>query len=295
MDKKAKAAAKDEWKAITREGNLTLRKNLTIDIKWENETLDHQLIGYLNYKGRAMEMSDIVEFNNRLLTVDDKTGLVYDITKRKGKAIPWLFLNSGPGNTTSGMKVEWLTEKDGLLYAGGHGSEYRNTSTGQVTSMDPMWIKTITKTGEVKSLNWFWPFSKLRNASGYPEPGYLTHEAVQWSSVHRKWFFLPRKASKTAYNETEDETKGCQLLITADENFANIVVKKIDGEPHPKRGYSAFDFIPNSRDTVMVALKSEEVGNRTESYVSVLAINGRVFLEDQNLEGDHKFEGIYFI
>jgi len=45
----------------------------------------------------------------------------------------------------------------------------------------------------------------------------MIHEAVVWSEVHKKWFFLPRKASKSKYNDVDDERHGTNLLLVADE------------------------------------------------------------------------------
>ncbi|KJH40156.1 Apyrase [Dictyocaulus viviparus] len=240
-----------------------------------------------------MELSDLSEFNGRILSPDDKTGMIYEI--RGGKAIPWIFLNSGPGNTTNGMKAEWTTIKGDYLYVGGHGTEYRN-KTGAVKSKDSMWIKIVNKKGEVKSVNWENIYKRIRQAVNITEPGYLTHEAVQWSEFHRKWFILPRKESKTVYNETEDEQKGTNLLLIGDPLLENFKVVRIGNLTHPERGFSGFDFIPNTDDRIILALKSEEVGKLpTKSYVTVFDIEGHIILDDQQLDGDFKFEGIYFV
>lgn len=37
----------------------------------------------LNYKGKAMELSDLSEYNGHLLSPDDKTGIVYEIKDGK--------------------------------------------------------------------------------------------------------------------------------------------------------------------------------------------------------------------
>lgn len=58
-------------------------------------------------------------------------------------------------------------------------------------------------------------------------PGYLIHESCVWSSLKNNWYFLPRRASSTAYNEVEDEHKGTNLLITANEQFTNTHVKTV--------------------------------------------------------------------
>ncbi|EYC15011.1 hypothetical protein Y032_0038g3578 [Ancylostoma ceylanicum] len=137
----------------------------------------------------------------------------------------------------------------------------------------------------------------MRKQAGYDTPGYLTHEAVQWSDIKKKWFFLPRKASETRYNETIDETKGANLLIIGSEDFKEkFEVVKIKAEPqHPDRGFSAFDFLPDSNDEIIVALRSKEVKKTTESYITVFKTDGTVLLEDQKLDDGLKFEGIYFV
>jgi soluble calcium-activated nucleotidase 1 len=43
----------------------------------------------------------------------------------------------------------------------------------------------------------------------------MIHEAVVWSELQKKWFFLPRKASKSKYNDVDDERHGTNLLIVA--------------------------------------------------------------------------------
>ncbi|KAK6016715.1 Apyrase [Ostertagia ostertagi] len=232
-----------------------------------------QRLRSMNFKGRAMELSDLSVFHNRILTPDDKTGLVSEI--KDNKMIPWVFLNSGPGNTTSPFKCEWMTIKNDVLYAGGHGTEFRSIQ-GEVVHRNNMWIKTIAPSGKVTNVDWTKIYDKLRNAVGIFEPGYLTHEAVQWSETRKHWYFLPRKESKTVYVEEEEETR--QRIL------------------RPERGYSAFDFIPGTDDKIIVALKSKEVTDEpVETYVTVFTIDGQVLLDDQKLDGNYKFEGLYFI
>ncbi|WKY10182.1 hypothetical protein Q1695_002492 [Nippostrongylus brasiliensis] len=291
MDKAAETEkGKYTWRAVTREGTLRYDpKCQSVTVTWTPGS-DKNVTTHLNYKGRAMELSDLAEFHGRLLSPDDKTGMIYEI--KNGKAIPWAFLNSGPGNTTSGMKAEWMTIKDDMLYVGGHGMEYRDKN-GTVFSTDPMWIKTVSQSGEVTSIDWTEKFDKLRNKTGYYSPGYLTHEAAQWSDIRKKWFFLPRKANKNAYVESEDEVSGTNLLITADEKFENIEVVKIRTRYRKRRGFAAFEFVPNTNDSVIVAIKSKEIGNIIESYITAFTTEGKTLLHDQRLDGGLKFEGLF--
>ncbi|EYB98745.1 hypothetical protein Y032_0128g1423 [Ancylostoma ceylanicum] len=259
MDNFAKVESqKWKWRAITRKGKLTLdaeKKN--VNVEWDTES-DQDIASGLNYKGRAMELSDLSEYNGHLLSPDDKTGMLYEI-------------------------------KDG--------KEYRNEN-GDVVSEDPMWIKIITKRGEVRSKNWNRVFSRVRNEAGYPAPGYLTHEAVQWSEKLQQWLFLPRKASKTPYVESEDEKKGTNLLIKGTPDLKSFEVVRIGTEEveHPDRGFSAFDFIPGTEDRLIAAIKSREVeGEDPESYITVFDVDGNVLMEDMQLDGNYKFEGLYFV
>lgn len=84
------------------------------------------------------------------------------------------------------------------------------------------------------------------------------------------------------------------ILGTADLKAFNVV--HIGTLQHRERGFSAFDFVPETDDTILVALKSKEVeGQAPESYITVFDVEGRVLLEDQKLDDGYKFEGIYFI
>lgn len=59
------------------------------------------------------------------------------------------------------------------------------------------------------------------------EVKYITHEACMWSDVHQRFFFLPRKASMTDYNENEDDYKGTNILLSATADFNDIQVNII--------------------------------------------------------------------
>lgn len=71
-------------------------------------------------------------------------------------------------------------------------------------------------------VNWVEQYKAVRGIMDITYPGYMIHESGVWSDIHSKWFFLPRRCSKNRYNETTDETMGCNVLITADANFSKI-------------------------------------------------------------------------
>jgi len=66
------------------------------------------------------------------------------------------------------------------------------------------------------------------------------------------------------------------------------------GEIIPTHGYSSFKFLPGTNDLIIVALKSEEVGSKTASYITVFNIHGQIILPEIKI-ANHKYEGIEFI
>lgn len=64
----------------------------------------------------------------------------------------------------------------------------------------------------------------LRRSIGIEFPGYVIHEAANWSEIHRRWFFLPRRQSNKKYNELTDGMMGTNIIFSADENFNDIQV-----------------------------------------------------------------------
>lgn len=146
-------AKADTWRSYMKYGNLlwsAATRSLTV--QWdtaEPAELRHQFA----LKGRGMELSELVTFNGRLLTVDDRTGLVYEVRQTNGRAdgvVPWVVLmdGDGRGSTQKGFKSEWATVKDEQLWVGSMGKEW-TTALGQFESFDPMWVKVVTAGGQV--------------------------------------------------------------------------------------------------------------------------------------------------
>jgi len=67
----------------------------------------------------------------------------------------------------------------------------------------------------VRSESWISNYNKLRQkVPGTLHPGYLLHEAVQWSEIHKRWFFLPRRRSSEIYDKEAELQRGTNLLIS---------------------------------------------------------------------------------
>ncbi|KAH9490038.1 Soluble calcium-activated nucleotidase 1 [Bulinus truncatus] len=279
---------KATWFSYYRQGNLTLsEKKDSVRVKLYQPNV---LISSIAASDRGMELSELVIFNGKLYTFDDRTGIIYQI--KNNDVLPWVILNDGNGETNKGFKCEWATVKDQRLFVGGLGKEW-TTEKGDVVNLNPQWVKSVGPAGDVQHLDWHEKYNALREKTGTQLPGYIIHESGVWSDIHKKWFFLPRRASTETYDEVKDERRATNLLFIADEEFKNIEVKQI-GKISPTHGFSSFKFIPATDDNIIVALKSEEDNGKIASYVLAFDLNGNILMPEMKI-GDVKYEGIEFV
>ncbi|GAB1297127.1 Soluble calcium-activated nucleotidase 1 [Apodemus speciosus] len=289
LDTGSRAQEENTWFSYLKKGYLTLSDSGDrVSVEWDK---DHGVLeSHLAEKGRGMELSDLIVFNGKLYSVDDRTGVIYQIEGTK--AVPWVILSDGDGTVEKGFKAEWLAVKDEHLYVGGLGKEW-TTTTGEVMNQNPEWVKVVGHRGSVDHENWVSSYNALRAAAGIRPPGYLIHESACWSDTLQRWFFLPRRASHERYSERDDERKGSNLLLSAAQDFRDISVRQV-GTLVPTHGFSSFKFIPNTDDQIIVALKSEEDNGRIATYVMAFTLDGRFLLPETKI-GTVKYEGIEFI
>ncbi|XP_055636847.1 apyrase [Toxorhynchites rutilus septentrionalis] len=293
LDTNSRKKGEDSWSSYFMKGYLSYvpSKN-SITVSWD-DVEPKEMTSYFALKGRGMEFSELVVFNGKLLTFDDRTGLVYVI--EKDNAYPWLLLMDGDGKSSKGFKSEWATVKDQVLYVGSMGKEW-TTASGEFENNNPMFVKAVTVHGEVYHLNWADNYKALRSAVGIEWPGYMIHESGVWSNEFRRWFFLPRRCSKDRYNETRDEHMGCNYMITADESFHSIKPVELKRSTVPStHGFSSFKFLPISNDKIIVALSTEELNGKTSSFISAFNVNGEMLMAETRIPTNYKFEGLEFI
>ena len=292
LDKKSRIAddPKGRWKSIAKKGLLIPQRDGTFTIQWVG---DAEFTTQLSEAGRGMELSALLDYNGRLYSFDDRTGVVFEL--RGGKAIPRHILMEGDGNTDKGQKTEWATVKDGKMYVGSFGKEYTNPD-GSIKNTNNMWVSVIDSRGVITHEDWTNRFNKLREAAGCPYPGYMIHEAITWSPHRKQWVVLPRRVSKEAYDENEDERRGSDTVLFASEDFSHIEVRHMTPLT-PTRGFSEFKFLPGSNDRIIVAMKSEEneeMGTQN-TYITVFDIDGNILMEETDIPGAMKFEGLEFL
>uniref|UniRef100_A0A182PRV7 Apyrase n=1 Tax=Anopheles epiroticus TaxID=199890 RepID=A0A182PRV7_9DIPT len=287
------ALNKNQWGSFYLKGYLSfIPSKRSITVSWDDGEPKALQSGF-SLKGRGMELSELVVFNGKLLTFDDRTGLVYEIEGEK--VVPWVLLMDGDGHTSKGFKSEWATVKDQMLYVGSMGKEW-TTSAGDFETHDPMYVKAVTVHGEVYHLNWINNYKAIRKSIGIEWPGYMIHESGVWSEVHRRWFFLPRRCSRDRYNETRDEHMGCHFLISSDETFQSVRAIELPRNNVPStHGYSSFKFLPTSNDEIIVALSTEELNGKTSSFISAFTVEGEQLMLETRINTAYKYEGLEFI
>ncbi|KAL3053700.1 hypothetical protein OYC64_006093 [Pagothenia borchgrevinki] len=289
LDTSSRSDKKLTWFSYMRRGHLLVSQSGDkVAVEWDTDKV--VLESHLSEKGRGMELSELVVFNGKLYSVDDRTGVVYHIDG--DKIVPWVILPDGDGSVAKGFKAEWLAVKDKHLYVGGLGKEW-TTTEGVFVNNNPEWVKVVGFRGDVQHENWVPKYQSLKSAAGIEPPGYLIHESAAWSNTLQRWFFLPRRASKERYEETADERRASNLALSCSPDFKDIIVSRV-GPLNPTHGFSSFKFVPNTDDQIIVALKSEEDAGKVATYIMAFTLDGRILLPETKI-GDVKYEGVEFI
>lgn len=277
------------WFSYMRRGYLLVSQSGDkVAVEWDSDRV--LLESHMSEKGRGMELSELAVFNGKLYSVDDRTGIVYHIDG--DKAVPWVILTDGDGSVAKGFKAEWMAVKDEHLYVGGLGKEW-TTTEGEFVNNNPEWVKVVGFRGDVLHENWVPHYKSMKSAAKIIPPGYFIHESAAWSDTLQRWFFLPRRASNERYEETADERRGTNLVLSCSPNFEDVVVSQV-GPLNPTHGFSSFKFVPNTDDQIILALKSEEDAGKIATYITAFTLDGRILLPEAKI-GDVKYEGLEFI
>lgn len=103
LDKESKSKLESNtWLSYLKKGYLIWDSHASsITIAWDR-TDPIKLKSTFGQHGRGMELSELVVFNGKLLSFDDRTGLIYELNLDSNSAIPWVLLIDGSGMTTKG-------------------------------------------------------------------------------------------------------------------------------------------------------------------------------------------------
>lgn len=99
LDTQSKSEKPMTWLSYMRRGYLLVSQSGDkVAVEWDADKV--VLESHLSEKGRGMELSELVVFNGKLYSVDDRTGVVYHIDGEK--AVPWVILPDGDGSVAKG-------------------------------------------------------------------------------------------------------------------------------------------------------------------------------------------------
>ena len=100
LDTDSKSSSdKNTWVAHMLKGYLTISPDHDrVNIIWDDDMMT--LKSKLSLGGRGMELSELVVFNGKLYSVDDRTGVIYEI--KGDQVIPWVILSDGDGSSSKG-------------------------------------------------------------------------------------------------------------------------------------------------------------------------------------------------
>mmetsp|Transcript_18371 Transcript_18371/g.46629 ORF Transcript_18371/g.46629 Transcript_18371/m.46629 type:complete len:369 (+) Transcript_18371:87-1193(+) len=254
---KVKEAKKPTWRSIFQRATLSRGTDQTWTITWGDDT---ELKTQLGEAGRGLELSELVQWEDRLWTFDDRSGVVFELD-RDLQCIPRFILMEGDGNNSKGQKTEWATEKDGRLYVGSFGKPYTN-NLGEVTTRNNLWISIIDPSGRVTHEDWTKYYEKMQQVTNSVFPGYMIHEAIHWDGLHRLWYVLPRRVSSEPYDEKLDESMGSNLVLAFNEDFTSLEHRQEIGAKVPTHGWSSFKFVPWTNNEVIIALRTMEIEDK---------------------------------
>lgn len=112
LDTNSRSDNKLTWFSYMRRGYLLVSQSGDkVAVEWDADKLI--LESHLAEKGRGMELSELVAFNGKLYSVDDRTGVVYRIDGNK--AVPWVILTDGDGSVPKGQHYPDLTYSESDL------------------------------------------------------------------------------------------------------------------------------------------------------------------------------------
>lgn len=89
-----------QWISYFKKGYLTYNEsNKDVSIEWD-QSANKKFTSRLSFGGRGLELSELVTYDGQLLTLDDKTGLIYHIENET--LIPWVIVVGGNGHVNKG-------------------------------------------------------------------------------------------------------------------------------------------------------------------------------------------------
>ncbi|XP_033103776.1 soluble calcium-activated nucleotidase 1-like [Anneissia japonica] len=106
LDKASKSQEDSKtWNSFLKTGYLTLNSHHdSVTIEWDQKQL---LTSQFSQGGRGMELSELIIFNGKSYSVDDRTGVIYEIVGNR--VVTWAILPDGDGTASKGDIINFIS------------------------------------------------------------------------------------------------------------------------------------------------------------------------------------------
>ena len=287
---------------LSRYGNDYYSKSYIsrIDVRYNewkySEISSTNYVTKYNRKQRGAELSDILNYNGKLYTFGDKTGIAFELDMIKTSLIPKMIFNEKDGNKNKPMKIEWATVKGNEMVIGSHG----NTHEDDLEDYSKSYVYYINEKLEHRTESWIDKYNFIHSVLNVTKPeGYVTHEAVLYSNMYNEWYFFPRKVSYEAYDDNKDPYLSSEYIVICNENITECRKYK-DPQFTKGRCFSSIKVIPFD-ERIVIYTKSVEIDNLVETYIGALSFenvkeneNATIVMKEVKIS-DYKIEGIEII
>eukprot|EP01060_Flectonema_neradi_P033157 TRINITY_DN5478_c0_g1_i4.p1 TRINITY_DN5478_c0_g1~~TRINITY_DN5478_c0_g1_i4.p1 ORF type:complete len:386 (+),score=46.13 TRINITY_DN5478_c0_g1_i4:169-1326(+) len=241
----------------------------------------------------GLELHGLQQYRQKLYSCDLNTGIVFELGLASRLLYPRWILAADDGDSERPFPCKWLAVRDSKLHVGSHGRDWVDST--DAIHYDHQWIKVLTtEVGRPRSILWDSEYRVVKSTFS-SAPGYMMHEAVQWSEVHHQWVFLPYRVSSKAFDSSSwEDNDGGLLLVRCDGSFIHCSSTVVKSAVKPNYGFSEFKFLPNGKDDTIIAVRScEKVqGNTPASYLTIFDLKGEILMKDTPIPGNVKFEGL---
>ena len=151
-------------------------------------------------------------------------------------------------------------------------------------------VKTISKKGIVKTLDWNAIYEAIENYLNLPPIGFVMMEAVLYSATQQTWYFLPR-----SLHRAPNDSSTCSFVVVSTNNFSSFKTISLEGKLDTRSGFAAARFVPGTNETAIMALRSLEGDRVFATMIVVFHINSTILLPEQTVSQGVKFEGVEFM
>lgn len=258
--------------------------------------------GY-NFNLRGSELSAIVKLSDgSLLVCDNRSGIIYQLFRKDDNdyvMIPHQILSYN-SRSEKGFRCQWMVFRSPNLFVGSNGKNMKKTTESRIVDRSNEFIYVLnvrpnyakceenqfTINGK-RLKNWrkiysnFYTLIKVGR-----DKGFIIHEAVTYSEIHRKWFFAPSKIGSSKKYNVLLWMSQCQKQF----GIINIDDNQFNG------GYSDIKFVPNTNDSLIFATRTfEKADGGYKSYSTIFTVNGTVVMPNRLISQDRKIAGIEFL